>query len=213
MFSSYHSSLVAAYFVNVNYFSLNAMYRNRLVRAFLGASNIKAITQAEPVRDRFDGVSPNDNLAMYELRKEGPFHVINMTLNVTKTDNKAWQERKADSFISTPLHTGGNLVGYRESKGYAGGITLGTMMSLSGAAVSPSWGYHISTVTSFVMTLFNVRLGQWLGNPKDADAWKTDGPKKDGAYSYRKPSGSRRLTSLTSTYLTGVTLITWASTR
>jgi Patatin-like phospholipase len=169
-------SIFAAHFVNVNYFSLNAMYRNRLVRTFLGASNIKAITEREPVRDRFDGVSPNDNLAMHKLRTGRPFHVINITLNVTETDNKAWQERKADSFISTPLHTGGNLVDYRPSEEYLGGITLGTAMSLSGAAVSPNWGYHSSSVTSFIMALFNVRLGQWLSNPRHSKYCSKDEP-------------------------------------
>jgi hypothetical protein len=171
------ASLGASAFVNVNYFSLNALYRNRLVRAFLGASNSQA-------RDRnpFNGFAETDNLAMCELHPNvnaGPFPVINMTLNLTATDNKAWQERKAASFISTPRRTGGHLVGYRPSTSYAGGggITLGTAMSLSGAAVSPSWGYHSSTITSFIMAIFNVRLGQWLGNPKHATAWTKDGPR------------------------------------
>jgi hypothetical protein len=102
------------------------MYRNRLIRAFLGASNAK-----DPNRDVFDGFSVKDNLFMHVLKprdekwpKQQPFPVLNMTLNVTETDNKAWQERKAASFISTPFHTGGDLVGYWESEKYAGGITL-----------------------------------------------------------------------------------------
>ena len=47
----------------------------------------------------------------------------------------------------------------------AQGITLGTAMTISGAAVSPSMGYHSSAATAFLMTLFNVRLGAWLPNP------------------------------------------------
>jgi hypothetical protein len=39
-------------------------------------------------------------------------------------------------------------------------------MAISGAAVSPSMGYNSSPGVSFLMTLFNVRLGWWLGNPK-----------------------------------------------
>ena len=34
--------------------------------------------------------------------------------------------------------------------------------------MSPSWGYHSSRVTAFIMTLFNVRLGVWLPNPSKA---------------------------------------------
>jgi hypothetical protein len=171
-------SRLASKFVNVNYFSLNAMYRNRLVRAFLGASNILDVTGKEQCRNAFDGFAEGDNPVMHELRpgKDGPFHVVNITLNLTATENKAWQERKATSFICTPLHAGGDLIGYRDSKDYAGGITLGTAMSLSGAAASPNWGYHSSAVTSFIMTLFNVRLGAWLGNP-NGTWWKKDGPR------------------------------------
>jgi len=42
------------------------------------------------------------------------------------------------------------------------------MLTVSGAAISPSWGYHSSRVTAFLMTLFNVRLGIWLPNPATA---------------------------------------------
>jgi hypothetical protein len=56
------------------------------------------------------------------------------------------------------------------------GITLGTAMAISGAAVSPNWGYHSSPLTSFMMMLFNVRLGWWLGNPRHPKTWKYRGP-------------------------------------
>jgi hypothetical protein len=39
-------------------------------------------------------------------------------------------------------------------------------------------GYHSAGVIGFIMTLFNARLGAWLGNPGPAGAqtWKKDGP-------------------------------------
>jgi hypothetical protein len=43
-------------------------------------------------------------------------------------------------------------------------------LTVSGAAVSPNWGYHSSRITAFLMTLFNVRLGIWLPNPSKATA-------------------------------------------
>jgi len=46
-----------------------------------------------------------------------------------------------------------------------GGIMLGTSVAISGAAASPNQGYHTSTAIAFLMTVFNVRLGWWLGNP------------------------------------------------
>ena len=38
-------------------------------------------------------------------------------------------------------------------------------MTISGAAVSPNMGYNSSPAYSILMTLFNVRLGAWYGNP------------------------------------------------
>jgi hypothetical protein len=180
-------SLVASYFVNVNYFSLNAMYRNRLVRAFLGASNADAKD-----RNKFDGFAASDNLSMIDLLHKGGaklFHVVNITLNLTGTDNNAWQERKAAPFISTPLHTGGHLVGYRTSALYCDKISLGTAISLSGAAVSPNWGYHSSTVTSFVLTIFNARLGGWFGNPSLDEAWQKIGPDRSSSRFWQEALG------------------------
>lgn len=39
-------------------------------------------------------------------------------------------------------------------------------MGISGAAASPNMGFYSSTPVAFLMTVFNVRLGQWLGNPR-----------------------------------------------
>jgi hypothetical protein len=83
--------------------------------------------------------------------------------------NPAWQERKAESFALTRLHCGNPFVRYRATTAYGegeGGITLGTAMAISGAAVSPNQGYNSSPLVGFLLMLFNVRLGWWLGNPK-----------------------------------------------
>jgi hypothetical protein len=101
-----------------------------------------------------------------------------MTLNLVKGENLAWQERKAESFTTSPLHAGSYRLGYRKSHLYGGmkgldggdGISLGTAVAISGAAASPNAGYHSSPVVTFLMALFNVRLGWWLGNPGPAGA-------------------------------------------
>jgi hypothetical protein len=95
-------------------------------------------------------------------------HVINTTLNLVGGDNLAWQQRKAEPFSITPLHSGCFRLGYRNSRNYGGrdGISIGTAAATSGAAASSNMGYYTtSPVLSLVMTLFNVRLGWWLGNP------------------------------------------------
>jgi hypothetical protein len=122
-----------------------------------------------------------------EIQKKYPpphrlFHVVNTALNLVGGDNLAWQQRKAEPFSITPLHCGCYRLGYRRSLEYGGedGISLGTAVAISGAAASSNMGYYTtSPVISMVMTLFNVRLGWWLGNPGPAGAttYKLPSPK------------------------------------
>ncbi|HEY0140414.1 MAG TPA: patatin-like phospholipase family protein [Thermoanaerobaculia bacterium] len=265
-------ALILSRFISVNKFSMHALYRNRLIRAYLGASRHRRTP------DRFTGFDEDDNLQMWELRPEifwprdiqetfaadlrkgvedkdelalyiwekldaktqkalggktlsdtardmlvqdlnrlvlredlgqaigeqpptaqnqigpslahrnrellerhfpaglvpmrrgeerGPLHVINTALNLTTGENLGWQQRMAESFTVSPLHSGSLYVGYRKSEDYGGprGISLGTAVTISGAAASPNMGYHSSPTMAFLMTMFNVRLGSWLGNP------------------------------------------------
>jgi predicted acylesterase/phospholipase RssA len=270
LFGGIFVALFSSYFIGVNRFSMHAFYRNRLVRAYLGAS------RETRVPNQFTGFDPNDNFAMHKLRAETfwfhsfsdvggfialmrnpaagtldeyiasrlsaraqrlmplyaadthtgdlacealfedlnrlldnddlakkapatetdpllplknrqvldaaykkylrpcgsgkPFHVINTTLNLVSGKELAWQERKGDSMTISPLHCGNRSLGYRYSRTYGGpgGITLGTAVAISGAAASPNMGYNSSPALSFLLTLFNVRLGWWLGNPGKA---------------------------------------------
>ena len=180
--------------ININDFSLHSTYRNRLIRAFLGATN----TEGDPnlLTGQVTGRSPNpltdfdghDDILLSRLwpnkypPKEGippQFQVVNATMNVVATKELAWQERKAMPFVLTPLHAGSSQAdadrgAYRRVGVYGGGaqrfgtgagMTLGSAMTISGAAASPNMGYHSSPAVSLLMTLFNVRLGAWKGNP------------------------------------------------
>ena len=163
--------------VAVNKFSLQGMYRNRLIRAFLGASRPAAARQP----NRFTGFDPKDNIFLKELTvTRRPLHVINMALNLVADNRLAWQERKAESFTVSPLAAGTRTLGYRCIKEYGGpdGMSLGTAISLSGAAASPNMGYHSSPAVTFLLTLFNARLGAWLGNPSEAGrfTWRRSDP-------------------------------------
>ncbi|MFL6227584.1 MAG: patatin-like phospholipase family protein [Pyrinomonadaceae bacterium] len=95
-------------------------------------------------------------------------HVVNMALNLVGGDRLAWQQRRAESFTSSPLHSGSLFVGYRHTREYGGknGISLGTAMAISGAAASSNMGYFSpSPFVTLALTFFNARLGWWLGNP------------------------------------------------
>jgi len=164
--------------VSINIFSLNGLYRMRLMRAFLGASN----TQRQP--DAFTGFDPQDTPAEIDLPNApgAPLHLINTTLNLVGTKNTAWRQRKAEPFSFTPLHSGSWRLGYVPTRYYAGanGPTLATAMSISGAAFNPNMGYHSSPLVTLLMTFFNVRLGWWLPNPsreEGAHFWAKGSPK------------------------------------
>jgi len=157
--------IAMACFVNVNKFSLHGAYRDRLVRAYLGASN------SDRDQTTFTGFDDGDNLQLHELGGQRPLHIINATVNLVGGDNLAWQNRKAASFTMSPIHCGSWAVGgYRRSREYCVNRTsgkalrLGTAMAISGAAANPNMGYYSSPVVTFLMSLFNIRLGWWLGN-------------------------------------------------
>jgi hypothetical protein len=168
--------IVMGFFINANKFSLHATYRNRLIRAYLAASR----TKRDP--GRFTGFDPDDNIELSKLSSEKPLHVLNAALNLVKGKELAWQERQAESFTMTRLHCGSPWRGYRTTTKYGKGrgkeITLGTAMAISGAAANSNMGYHSSPVVGFMMTLFNVRLGWWLGNPGSPGnrTWRRKGP-------------------------------------
>ncbi|MBO0753047.1 MAG: hypothetical protein J2P53_13095, partial [Bradyrhizobiaceae bacterium] len=103
----------------------------------------------------------------------------------------AWQERMTAPFTFSPLHCGcGGPIfangAYRRTRPsadqdmpYGGriGLTLGTAMAISGAAVSPDMGYNSSPGVAFLMTMFNVRLGWWIANPRsEHQYWLTSPP-------------------------------------
>jgi hypothetical protein len=122
---------------------------------------------------------------------DGPFPIFCATLNLSFGEDLAWQERKGASFAFTPLYSGyhvgwtadtGNdgettFNGFVCTKDYAyenKGIHLATVAAISGAALNPNMGYNTQPALAFLMTLFNVRLGWWLANPRKPAVWPAD---------------------------------------
>ncbi len=195
--------------VNINEFSMHCFYKNRLVRCYLGAGNVK---NRKP--DRLTGFDPKDDFQISSLRAShprpynGPYPIVNCALNLNVGTELATAERKASSFVFTPRACGFKmrpsrvdleraeaaeramkesgkvtrvklgLNGYRNTEEFMapGGPNLGTAMAISGAAASPNSGYHTSTPTAFLLTVFDVRLGCWVGNPRRPDQSKNLGP-------------------------------------
>jgi len=166
-------AILASWLIGVNRFSMHALYRDRIIRGYLAASN------TERKENPFTGFDPNDNIPIKELQVlQRPLHVVNMCLNLTSGEDLAWQERKAESFTASPLHCGSLNLGYRPSEEYGGpkGMLLGTAVGISGAAASPNMGYHSSPALALLLTFFNVRLGWWLGNPTNDVTYTLDNP-------------------------------------
>lgn len=199
--------------VDVNDFSLHHFYRNRLVRCYLGASNPDR--SPEP----FTGFDPCDDLPLKDFAGEYPglYPILNATLNVTSGDDLGYTTRKAKSFVFTPLYCGYDLRilgkgpgrftrdnGYEPSFSLTAdgrskearaamqserGIGLGTAMAISGAAASPNMGYFTSPGTAFFMTLFDLRLGWWMGNSRCEKKWQSPGPRLGISYLFSELLG------------------------
>jgi predicted acylesterase/phospholipase RssA len=179
-------ALVVSWLVDLNEFSLHMLYRNRLVRCFLGASRTRS---ANP----FTGFDADDDLPLaaeaLPPRAIRPYPIYNVALNLVGGQNLAWQQRKAASFIFTPAYCGFEyrtdeqgsngadafLHAYAPTAEHASdkrSLSVGMAVATSGAAASPNMGYHSSPTLTFLMTVFNVRLGWWLRNPRWPSVWE-----------------------------------------
>ena len=133
--------VVANYFANINAFSLHAVYRNRLIRCYLGGARAP---HRRP--DGFTDFDWDDDLRVAELWDPPPaiddwrpFHVINMTLNVAETNRLAWQQRKAMPFSVSPFFCGNADLGYRTCSSVTAVRPSAGVLALG---LSTSIGFH-----------------------------------------------------------------------
>jgi hypothetical protein len=207
--------LALGWMIDVNRLSLHNVYRFRLIECYLAASagvsaptlTMETLTAHANVADPSNAAQPNR--ATEANKFDGPFPIINCTLNVTKSGNLDLQKRRAMNFFFSPLYCGYvrypspsdkedsrsalekagliktglcssdgaralSLTGSQES---SNSITLGSAMAISGAAQSPNEGAHTSPAVAALMTAANVRLGWWLGNPRNSKTRLKDGPR------------------------------------
>ncbi|MEQ1731994.1 MAG: hypothetical protein ABL982_26775, partial [Vicinamibacterales bacterium] len=176
--------VVASLRFDLNIFGLNQFYRNRLVRCYLGATRWQAGTRKP---HRFTAFDADDDIPLAELRYNtsnppafrGPFPILNGSLNLGGSPDLDLHTRHSASFVMTPLRCGADrpTVGFAPTRlgdaAFAGGVTLGQAVSISGAAASPNMGYDTSPLVSFLLTMFNVRLAWWFPNPGSGN-WTSD---------------------------------------
>ena len=213
--------------VDVNEFSLNPFYRDRLSRCYIGASNGNrvpdpftgfddhteassrtgiALAELLPARFGSKGVQmpaqPDGKPTVKRAPYDGPMPIFCATVNLTFGEDLAFQDRKGTSFAFTPLYTGYHVGwtaereqayitttynGFVSTPDYAyrtqtrddlerkvSGVPLATVAAISGAALSPNQGFSSQPALAFLMTLFNVRLGWWIANPRKPWIWPNE---------------------------------------
>jgi hypothetical protein len=169
--------LIMSWFVPANRFSLHGMYRQRLIRTFLGSSREDRRPNA------FTGFDANDDLRVHDLADVRPLHIVNATLNAVSSTHVGRHEHQSESFTFSPLHVGNQVLGYRPAAEYGSdgggtgtGLSLGMALAVSGAAASPAMGIFSSKSRAFLLTLANARLGLWFGNPRSEKTWQNSEP-------------------------------------
>ena len=152
-------SLLLALVCNINRVSIHAYYRARLGVAFL--PRLEGDSTTDPGGFRLDRIGP---------KLGAPLPLINATLNTTSSANTTLASRQGASFFFSPLYSGSTPTGIRNGESFADGhLALSNAFSISGAAVDPDMVDTRARAVSFLMALFNLRLGYWSANPKFAD--------------------------------------------
>ncbi len=167
--------LIMGMLVNANDVSLHYFYRDRLSEAFLRTSG-RVSVKKPGATDQDDFKLMRINLRNHEdlqLRHlgegnfRGPYHLIVTALNLQGSHDLSAKTLKSEHFLFSKYYIGSRSTGYVRTSAYKGGDTkLSTAMAISGAAVSSGMGSMSFAASNFYMTLFNLRTGYWIDNPR-----------------------------------------------
>ncbi|WP_441238930.1 patatin-like phospholipase family protein [Bradyrhizobium sp. 930_D9_N1_4] len=169
-------ALVLCCLANVNQVGLHRFYRDRLMEAFMPSplAVSKGWSTYSPVAD---------SLNVFDLRSSFspathtvgpvPYPIINTFGRIVRDKDPKIVNRGGENFIMSPFYVGSRSTGWEDAESYSkryGPLTLATAMAASGAAVNSNAGYIGTGLTrdrlvSAVMTILNMRLGVWVGNP------------------------------------------------
>ncbi|HZR24509.1 MAG TPA: patatin-like phospholipase family protein [Vicinamibacterales bacterium] len=151
--------LFNAMFANVNASSIHDFYRDRLSKAYLLR------------RNKNGELEQNDRQRLAALREDGstaPYHLINASLNLNGSTEPDMRGRNSDFFVFSKHFTGSVRTGYCKTADLERvhrHLDLGTAMAISGAAAAPNAGTTTIKPLTFLLTLFNIRLGYWMPHP------------------------------------------------
>ncbi len=167
--------LLVGLWVDLNATSMHRFYRNRLSSTFI-----------VPHREK----QPNVPLSDLDTTRFGsPYHIISGTVGLSWVDDQLGDLLKLRddddelasvgptprarnaSFLFSRLYCGSSITGYVRTEAYESRIRgdlnrvdLAEAIAMSGAALSPVSVRN--SLIAFLMFILNMRLGQWLPNPR-----------------------------------------------
>lgn len=164
----------------LNALSLNGVYEDRIQQTWMIAARPRVTDPTEAANHlpgsvaSWHSVWNRPDLTVMDVRGNGaptlPYPLICATLNIPGSRGDKLPERKADSFVIAPLYSGSAMSRWSPTVSLKGisDMSLARAASISGAAVSPNMGEKTSRTFAVLTTLFNVRIGRWLPNPRPA---------------------------------------------
>jgi hypothetical protein len=139
---------LAAFVVNINATSPHWFYYDQLRQAYI---------KPKPSGSSRIGLTELENTL-----KGGPYHLLSATVDLGPECRD--HLLPFGSFLFSKRYCGSHQLGYEASTTYQGGeVDLGTAMAISGAAFSPLRVHN--PLVAVLMTILNLRLGQWFPKP------------------------------------------------
>ncbi len=175
----------------LNRFSLSRTYAAMIQKSWVVGAVPKELASGRPGADTEEAgdlsrqtkaahwtrVWPRPDITMHTLREKtaapgkvppGPYHLVCTALNLPGSTSAKLLDRRSDSFVIAPIHSGSALTRWRSTEGHdeLDGMPLAQAAAISGAAISPNMGGRTTRTLSIILTLLNVRLGRWMRNPR-----------------------------------------------
>ena len=160
--------IVFGFFVNLNYFGLGRMYRDRIIETFL--PNRETVEKGrwalatEANREKLHDVCTEED--------QGPYHLVNCNVVLVDSPVSKYRGRGGDNFILSSRYCGSDATSWVETGRFNHGtMTLATAMAISGAAANPHTGANGEGPTrnrfvSLLMFMLGLRLGYYVLNPR-----------------------------------------------
>ncbi|MEZ5285945.1 MAG: hypothetical protein R2712_14280 [Vicinamibacterales bacterium] len=156
--------LVLALFIKPEEFGLHAFYRDRISRAYAGASNLEDGQGA--VHNRGTEPRDGDEVRLSTLRPR-PLHLVCCAANDLSGDQVETLGRGARSAVLSRY--GFSMGRYARAWSLRSPANrLGAAVTASAAAFNSNMGHisrRVGPAVSFLMTMLNLRLGLWVRHP------------------------------------------------